>query len=673
MPVSPTGAVTSVHSNELYFAATKPPGQLGRTAQRAWARNGISSRVDWGFNATQSTTSEAQTFSRITPYPAIGRHGLIGDRRTAALVAADGTLDWLCLPDYDGPIIFGALLDWFQGGHWRLGPVARVTGQQAYLRDNAVLETRWTSSEGTLVLRDAMLWPETDRAPEQQPVRALVRWLSCTEGRVQCRFGMQLGYNFSAPTAAFSEYSSGFSLNLPELAVRVWSSQPLQARQSQLRAEFELEAGQGIWTVLDVGATGHGWSPEAARAALDQTEQSWQHWLRQFQFDAGASGEAVRRAALIVHLLGYAPAGCVVAAPTTSLPERLGGSWNADYRFAWVRDSSLALGMFSRLGDWQETERYLQWLVARQSRFGHPLQVLYSIHGERRPRQSQLKQPSGYRQSRPVRVGNHAYKQQQLGSLGFLADCAWLYLKEGGRWEDSYWRLIRRCADYVSKHWVQPDNGVWELSTPQQFVHSKVLCWVMLDRAIKIAQKVADSYDVSAWQAEREKIHNEVMDKGWCESLGAFRQYYGADNLDAAELLIPLMEFLPADHPRVVATVERIAEALSIDGLVYRFDPLRTPGAENLPLGEMEGAFLPCTFWLATAFAKMGRLEQAAAILARVEQMCGPLGLFSEGADPRTNTLLGNTPLLFSHSEYVRARLELAQAQRKSEPLRQVA
>lgn len=259
-----------------------------------------------------------------------------------------------------------------------------------------------------------------------------------------------------------------------------------------------------------------------------------------------------------------------------------------------------------------------------------------------------------------MRVGNHAYKQHQLGAYGYLADCVWTYLQEGGAWQEDYWRLIHGPANYAARHWRRPENGIWELPELRHYLNSKVLSWVMLDRAARIAREVNPAFNLSAWEATRETIHAEVITKSWSESLGAFRQYYGSESLDAASLLIPVMDFLPPDHPRVLSTIARVAERLGINQLVCRFDPLPTPGLGRFPLGELEGAFFPSTFWLATAYAKTGQLERAEEILAKAEKLAPPLELFSEAADPRSGAFLGNAPLFFSHVEYARAELEIA-------------
>jgi len=600
---------------------------------------------------------------RSIAYPAVERHGLISDRRTAALVAADGTIDWWCVPAYDGDIFFGALLDWAKGGLWRLGPAAMLQGRQSYETETMILQTEWQTDEGQLILRDTMLWPENQRAPEQEPCRVIVRSLKCTRGRIRCALDFRPGFNFTDPTdATFEEHASGISIQKNGLALRLWCSSKLAREDAGLWCEMDLNEGEEVWAVLEFGSAGHGWTIDAAREAMDHTRNYWRGWIKAIDNES----PEIRRSAMIIHSLTYAPEGSVVAAATTSVPERVGGEWNADYRLCWVRDASLSLGILERLGDWQETERYLEWLCGQQSRFGKPLAVLYGIRGERRVGQKKNKAASGYRGSAPVRIGNRAYNQFQLGSLGFLADCIWIYLQEGGPWNEVYWKLMRRLADYIRKNWTEPDNGIWELPELQHFVSSRVLSWVCLDRAVRIAKKVKPDYDTSAWEAELPKIHAEVMDRGWSESLGAFRERYEHDNLDSATLLISVFEFLPADHPRVLSTIERITEFLTIDNNVYRFDPRKMPVLGDFPLSQMEAAFLPCTFWLATAHAKAGHLEKAEAILQRAEQIAGPLGMFAEAVDPRNNCFLGNTPLLFSHVEYIRAKMEVARARQSS-------
>lgn len=598
----------------------------------------------------------------LVPYPAIERHGVIGDQRTAAMIAADGTLDWMCLPDFDSGIVFGALLDCARGGHWRLGPALMFEGTQSYDEGGIVLRTRWESDAFSLELVEAMPWPERERTAPQGELRAVLRSLRCLRGQVRCAFELAPRLDFADHARAFQSHPTGTSFVLGGMPFHVWVTHPVAVADARLSGTFDLGEGEELWTVLEMGAGGHGWTVQSARQALDETLGCWRAWSSRLR-GPHASDLAVRRSAAVAALMTYGASGSVVAAPTTSLPERIGGPWNADYRFCWVRDASLAVGMVARLGLMDETQKYLQWIGSRVSDVGQPLQVVYGVRGETRLDPRTLSGASGYRDSQPVRLGNHAYKQHQLGSLGYLADCLWIYLQNGGVWQEGYWKLIARLADYTVEHWHDVENGIWELPVAQHFVSSKVLSWVTLDRAVRIADRFAGAIDVSGWRAEAGRIHDEVMDKGWSEALGSFRQRYGADSLDASSLLISIFDFLPAHHPRLIATIERTVEGLGIDGFVYRFDPRKTPGLEDIPLGQYEGAFLPSTFWLATAYAKCGRLREARKILAAALAIAGPLALFGEAVDPRNRSYLGNFPLLFSHVEYVRARLELARAE----------
>ncbi|HJV65002.1 MAG TPA: glycoside hydrolase family 15 protein, partial [Geomonas sp.] len=392
----------------------------------------------------------------------------------------------------------------------------------------------------------------------------------------------------------------------------------------------------------------------------EETIFYWENWFGGLSV-SGYERTQIERSAVTVQLLTYASAGSAVAAVTSSLPERIGGDLNWDYRFAWVRDTSLSLGLLALLGKSDEVGKYLDWLSHRDTLIDAPLQVMY--HPDGRPELKDHEEPrlSGYRGSRPVRFGNRAYLQRQHGSVGYLADCTLIYLENGGQWQDEYWDLIRRCAEYSAGIWREPDCGIWELPDHVHWVVSKVMSWVVLDRAIKIAGIVGRAGEAQRWQPVRDEIFADVLEKGWSESAQSFRQHYGNDEVDAALLLIPVMEFLPADHPKVAATVARIERELVINGFVHRFRPETTPGVPSgFHLGSYEGAFLPSTFWLATTYVKAGKFDQARAILDRCREVAGELGIFAEEVDPHTCSFLGNTPLLFSQVEYARARLALS-------------
>jgi GH15 family glucan-1,4-alpha-glucosidase len=581
----------------------------------------------------------AEGRSRIAPYAPLERHGMIGDRRTAALVAADGTIDWLCVPGWAGDALFGALLDVKRGGHFRLGPAALAFGRQEYVPGTAVLTTRWSAHDFELELTDAMELPADDGG-EPEDHHVLLRRLRCVRGRASCVLGFRPRHDF------------GPVEGLPPATL--WRSHPVD--------RFELERGETVWAVLDVGGP-HRWSPARAQRVLDATMERWRAWTGGIQFH-GRRAAAVRHSAMLVHLMDSTPYGSPVAAPTTSLPERLGGGGQADYRLAWVRDASLAVRCLASLQHLDGARHYLDWLVelpiAREGR----LQPLYGLDGNPRPKQHVRSTLYGHRGSRPVRFGNQAWHQRQVGSIGFLADCLLTYLEHGGRWTLSYRELLGRIADHTALHWPVADNGLWELDERRHFVSSRVMSWVVLDRATRIVSRLGER-PPERWVLTRDAIHRDVLEHGYSDKLGAFRQSYERHFLDAATLLIPLMGFLPPDDPRVRRTVDRISEQLTLDGFVFRFPPKSVPFLKAFPMGEAEGAFLPCTFWLASARALEGRADLADEILSRTEAIAGPVGLFAEAVDPRTRSFMGNGPLLFSQLEYVRAVQLIEQARRR--------
>lgn len=592
-------------------------------------------------------------------YPPMERHAVIGDRRTAALVAADGTLDWLCLPDYDGDIVLGAVLDRDHGGYIRLGPLQPTFGKQAYAPGAPVVTTSWAFGVGRLELTDAMVHPAADAAQAATPRRTLVRRLVCTSGRLDTVIEACAGVNFKL-ARPWSAGSREIVFPAGKQQLRLWFSRELEAEDNTASARFPLSAGEEVWLVASIGDD-EPWTVERARKALEDTGRYWSRWQEGMSY-SGRRADEVRRSGMLVHLLSYAASGSVVAAPTTSLPERIGADWNADYRFGWVRDASLSMEALTRLGKTEDCKRYLEWLEGLGSSTDAPLQPMYGIRGETVLRPRELDGVYGYRGSKPVRVMNHAYRQQQLDGFGYLADCALTYLEDGGEWEEPFWDVICRSADYVAGHWQQAGNSIWELPKQQHYLSAKVMSWVALDRSIRIGQRQRHTGPLSEWARQRDRIHADVLEHGWSSRLNSFKQRYEGDNLDAAALLVSLFGFLPPDDPRVRSTVERISELLAIDGFVFRFVPKETPEMSDLPMGEFEGAFLPCTFWLATAFAQQNRRSEAEAILAAAESIAGPSGVFAEGVDVRNRTFLGNMPLLFSHVEYVRAVMALDQA-----------
>ena len=590
-------------------------------------------------------------------FPAIGKHGVIGDRRTGALIAACGSVDWFCTPDFDGSPVFGALLDPERGGFCRFGPSEILQGRQRYLPGTASLVTTW--AEGTdaaaIELTDVMAWPETDRPDDVHGQRVIIRRLRVTQDATM-RFELCPRRGFAVPPEAATPTQSGAVFTFADGTLGLWASFEVNVEPHRACAVHRMGAGEEHWVVIGWNTPPEKWSVARAAATFVDAKNYWSGWSA--GLDLGNAGERVttlQRSALIVQLLSHATHDSAVAALTTSLPERLGGDKNYDYRYAWVRDASLSLALLARAGKTGEVQRYLQWLCGLTSASSSPLQVCYRLDGNPRLDQTELKGVRGYEDSRPVLVGNRAAKQMQLGSLGFFADCARIYVDGGGEWRDEFWQLLKRAADFTCAHWQEKDCGVWELPQEAHYVASRVMSWVVLERAVYIANQTGHAAETDHWRETAATVHTEVMEKGWCSLKNSFRQRYGSDALDAAALLIPLMDFLPADHPRVVGTLLAIERELVVDGLVHRFDPTDTMGGKQLPIGEFEGAFLPCVFWHAHALAKAGRCEQAEAILVKCEAVAGELGLFAEEIDARKNIFLGNTPLLFSHVEYTRA------------------
>jgi GH15 family glucan-1,4-alpha-glucosidase len=614
------------------------------------------------FRKTRMTRNEPTLqINSIIGYPPIKAHGVIGDRRTGALVAADGTIDWLCLPDYNCGIVFGAALDCFKGGHWKLGPALKLLGNQGYINNTPLLRTRWSLPEGEIELIDLMPWPDRERSPENRDRRVIIRKLRCLSGKAECIFEFVPRLDFKNTFETTNVSVDGISLKARGLSLHLWINRPVQAHSAGASQRFWLHQGEELWAVLESSAQPKRWDCDSAQALWQETICYWEDWIHKLAY-TGPRRKQVERSAMLVHLLSYAPTGSLVASITTSLPERIGGHWTADYRLAWVRDASLSLGMLARLGNLEDAQHYFNWLIGLNSSTDSPLQVVYGIHGETNLEATEIPEIEGYRGTLPVRLGNNAYKQRQLDSMGYLVDCAWHYLEHGGQWKPEYSILVCRAAEYTASHWQLPDNGIWELAEQGCYVSSRIMSWVLFDRALRIAQRVPLTADLERWRRLEREIYRQVFERGWSDTLGAFRQRYEGENLDAANLLISIMGFLPGDDPRVLSNIQRTAEYLSINGFVYRFLPSATPGMHDRPLGELEGAFFPCTFWLATAYAKAGQIDKAEQIIDAADQSCGPLGLFAEGIDARNGDFLGNTPLMFSQVEYLRAMLEIVNA-----------
>lgn len=595
------------------------------------------------------------------PYPPLEKLGVIGDRRTAALIAADGSLCWMCHPNYDGAPTFGALLDFENGGLWKLGPKSPSFGEQSYLPNTFLLRTLWKADCGVLELIDCMGLPEDARSPSDTSRRVVLRRLKCLAGNVGCNLRCEPRHdNQHAFPMIVNEHQALFFDG--ECRMTLWSSVPIAAHGCTVDASFQLSARQEAWCAFGPEEDVTRWNVRCARQMLSAARQFWLDRANNLHC-RGERRDRIRRSALLVDLLTFAPTGAVIASPSASLPERIGGRRNYDYRFTWIRDASLAIALHSKIGSTVAARRFIEWLCGLKSNSEMPFQALYRINGEAEAPVIQRNSLHGYRGSQPVRFGNAAMGMFEIDSFGYLADCVLTYLENGGAWDDRLWNLIVRIAEFTASNWHRKGASIWEIWPEQEFVISKVMSWVTLDRALRIAEKIRQKNPkLAAWQRARDEIHAEVMNRGWSDRLGSFRQRYDTETVDASLLLLPIMDFIPALHPRVTSTMERIREQLEINGLLHRFVPRQLPGQGSEPLGEEEGAFLMCSFWLARVHAIRDEIEEAEAILGRAEAFAGPLGLFAEGVDARSGSFLGNTPLLFSQVEYAEAALALTQA-----------
>ncbi len=589
------------------------------------------------------------------PYPPIERLSVIGDRRTAATVAADGTICWWCLPDYDGRPVFGALLDAERGGYFRLGPAAAVLGEQKYVPDTAVLMTRWEQPDGVVELTDAMLWPETDRPPEYRDRRTIVRRLRGVRGGVRCVGSISARPDFEPPAVATP---NGFALEADGPVLSVWSSRPALGGCPHFSNGFNLNAGDEVWVVLGPGETPAEWTVDRARDALEATLEYWRRWSEHLKFH-GARADRVKQSALLVHLLSYAPTGAPVAAPTASLPERIGGSRNYDYRYAWVRDASLSLSLLSELGFTGDDERYLDWLAQLPAGEKMPLQTVYRVDGGTEAPLRRRDDLNGYRESRPVQFGNPAFKMMEIGSFGFLADCVRSYVERGGKWKDEYWRLMRRAADFVVDHWQEPDRGIWELEL-RCFVSSRVLSWCVLDRAHQDRRAVrprrCSGYGVARRNGRNSRRNHGARLERHDEFVPpALRRRHGRRRVaaDPASRVSPSRSRAGSEHRRA----DRGAPDDQRLRLPFRRGGLSRPGeaAARRGGGRLRDVHLLAGALLRAAWpAGSGRRDPA-----RVESTSAT-GVLAEAIDGRTGGQLGNTPLLFSQVEYAKAAMAQA-------------
>jgi GH15 family glucan-1,4-alpha-glucosidase len=581
--------------------------------------------------------------SRIEDY------ALIGDLLTAGLVSRAGSLDWLCLPRFDSGACFAGLLGTSEHGHWLLAPAAeprRTT--RRYREGTLVLETDHETPEGAVRVVDFM--PPRTREPD------VVRLVVGRRGRVRMRMELVIRFDYGSIVPWVRRIDGGIRAVAGPDTVVLRSPVSMHGENLRTVAEFEVGEGERLPFVLGWHAS-HEPPPHAAdaEALLRSTEAWWRDWSARCRYE-GPWKEAVVRSLVTLKALTYQPTGAVLAAPTTSLPERIGGVRNWDYRFCWLRDATFTLYALLIAGYEEEARAWREWLLRAVAGVPSQLQIMYGIAGERRLGETELDWLPGYEGSRPVRIGNLASRQAQLDVFGEVLDAMHVARRVGLEPDENAWRVERALLDRLESVWAEPDEGLWEVRGPKRhFTHSKVMAWVAADRAVKAVERFGRDGPVERWRSLRATIHDEVCRRGFDPERGAFVQSYGSKSLDASALMFPLVGFLPVEDPRMSGTIAAIERELVADGFVRRYQA--DTGLDGLPEGE--GAFLLCTFWLADDLALLGRGTEARALFEKLLALRNDVGLLAEQYDPLAGRLLGNFPQAFSHVALVNTAMNL--------------
>lgn len=606
--------------------------------------------------------------SSASDYPPISDYGLIGDLHTCALVSRAGSIDWSCFPRFDSPSVFGRLLDWSKGGYFLLAPKGVHSVKRQYMEGTKILETMFETDSGRAVLTDVMPVTANVEHPRPREVRArrqIVRSLECVRGSIdfEMRCVPRFDYGYIVPHAGLYDEHHGLAHGGSD-AISIYSSSPMQVEDDSYLSTGHLNMGESVCVAVTFEDNQPNsidpLDPTELNARLQETLYFWQEWAGQCTYK-GEYSDDVLRSALTLKAMTYAPSGAIIAAPTTSLPEVIGGVRNWDYRFTWIRDATFALYALFLVGYREEAHDFKHWMEWSTMGRARDLQVMYGLTGERRLTEIELLDLSGYRNSRPVRIGNAAYSQLQLDIYGEILDSAHLYRRFGGEMDLEYWSYLRHVIDFVLEHWTEPDEGIWEARTDKQhYVFSKVMCWVALDRAIKAASALELPGDVQRWKRVREEIRKDIETRGYDPDRGAFVQAYGSKVMDASALMLPLVGFIRPEDPRMQSTLKRIEEELMTpEGLVFRYRNM------DDGLGGEEGAFLICSFWLVDNLIFAGQREKAVSLFEKLRTYSNDLDLFSEELDPHSLEMLGNFPQAFTHMGLINAAVQLGSEPRR--------
>jgi GH15 family glucan-1,4-alpha-glucosidase len=605
-------------------------------------------------------------------YQPIEHYGIIGNMRTTALVGRNGSIDWFCFPHFDSPSVFAAILDDEKGGRFAIAPLNdHVTQKQFYWPDTNLLITRFLSPEGIGEIEDFMpAGPGTSPNWHYQLVRRVRVVRGCMAFQLQCH--PAFNYARTPHKTELNPYGAGFYT--PNLNLGLATALPLKLDGHGVSSQFSLRQGETVVCVLREIAAGHDCgsvvSEQDAHALFESTVRFWRDWLSHCQY-SGRWREMVARSALVLKLMTFEPTGAIVAAPTCSLPEEIGGVRNWDYRYTWIRDSAFTLYGLLRIGFTREAAAFMDWLDKRsheKSDAPGPLQIVYGIDGRTGLTEQVLDHLEGYRGSRPVRIGNGAFSHLQLDIYGELLDSIYLYNKYGSPISFDTWTHVRGLLNWLCDNWNQPDEGIWEVRGGRRhFVYSRLMTWVAMDRGLRLAGKRSFPADHLRWLTVRDQIYEEIMTKGWNEQRQAFVQYYGSDSLDASNLIMPLVFFMAPTDPRMLKTLAAINRpliegGLVSDGLVYRYDTAK--GTDGLH--GAEGTFNMCTFWLVEALTRAGRIDRKKVYEAQLlfERMLGyanHLGLYAEETG-HSGEALGNFPQAFTHLALISAAFNLDRA-----------
>jgi GH15 family glucan-1,4-alpha-glucosidase len=575
--------------------------------------------------------------------------------RSAALVAGDGSIDWLCLPRFDSPSVFASILDHDRGGHFSLRPAGHHTSVQRYVGDTNVLRTDFQNGAGSLSLTDFMpIFARDGDAP-----RTIVRMLRCESGSIEVDLDFSPRLDYGRGPSDITQNGASVTVNGGEQVISLHTDIPIERRNGSLVSRFRLVEGQTASLFLDWGEAR---GPRDAHQDLNGTLAFWDAICSDWDYRGGWA-DMVKRSMLALHLLIYAPTGAVCAAATTSLPESIGGERNWDYRFSWLRDAAFTMDAFHRLGHTHFTRPFLDWMTRfTDCDLGHDVHSLFEIGRDTSPHsiaEYTLPHFEGYRGSGPVRVGNAAYEQFQLDVYGEVLLALDSYQRAGGEIDDRLWELAECLVRGAIQNWQRPDHGIWEFRTePRHFTYSKVMAWVAIDRGLRLALALERPVDFAEWRRHREAIRADIETHAWNPARRTFVQCYGGANVDASLLFMPMVGFLPASDPRIVGTIDAIREDLSTGGMLLRYNPHEAEDG----LRGTEGTFTMCSLWLAGSLLAGGRVSEARSIFEQVLGYGTPLGLYSEMIDPATGEYLGNYPQAFTHIGLIHTARNLSRA-----------